>query len=218
MGICVYWLRRTHPRTDFPVSSGLRTVNGLGSTPTVLGINSLFEHEIQGSSLMFDRNNVYSITIQCVLYILPLYNIYNIIRFCMGLYPPCRVGHADAECVIKAGEFIRFKEFSVDVNTLIKLVQSLHFDLLHVFLTSDCIHTRTEDKQVLCGINPYAYTSMTIQVWMWWYFVNMPLKKTNQQWIQPTNKCFCVSVIVNGLEESRKQGGEGHQNRERERD
>lgn len=31
----------THPNTDFPVSSGLRTVNGLGSTPTVLGMNSL---------------------------------------------------------------------------------------------------------------------------------------------------------------------------------
>lgn len=33
--------KHTHPSTDFPVSSGLRTVNGLGSTPTVLGINSL---------------------------------------------------------------------------------------------------------------------------------------------------------------------------------
>lgn len=33
--------KHTHPSTDFPVSSGLRTVNGLGSTPTLLGINSL---------------------------------------------------------------------------------------------------------------------------------------------------------------------------------
>lgn len=34
-------VKGTHPRTDFPVSSGLRTVKGLGSTPSVLGINSL---------------------------------------------------------------------------------------------------------------------------------------------------------------------------------
>lgn len=38
-------LKCTHANTDFPVSSGLRTVNGLGSTPTVLGINSLHEHK-----------------------------------------------------------------------------------------------------------------------------------------------------------------------------
>lgn len=55
----------------------------------------------------------------------------------MCLYPPCRVGHVGAELVLKAGELIRFKEFSVDVDALIELVHSLHFDLLHVFLTSD---------------------------------------------------------------------------------
>lgn len=30
-----------HPSTDLPVSSGLRTVKGLGSRPTLFGINSL---------------------------------------------------------------------------------------------------------------------------------------------------------------------------------
>lgn len=34
-------VKGTYASTDFPVSSGLRTVKGLGSTPTVLGINSL---------------------------------------------------------------------------------------------------------------------------------------------------------------------------------
>lgn len=32
---------KSYPSTDFPVSSGFRTVNGLGSMPTVLGIKSL---------------------------------------------------------------------------------------------------------------------------------------------------------------------------------
>lgn len=32
---------QTYSNTDFPVSSGLRTVNGLGSIPTFLGIKSL---------------------------------------------------------------------------------------------------------------------------------------------------------------------------------
>jgi hypothetical protein len=32
---------KSYPNTDFPVSSGFRTVNGLGSMPTVLGIKSL---------------------------------------------------------------------------------------------------------------------------------------------------------------------------------
>lgn len=41
----------TNPKTDFPVSSGLRTVNGLGSTPTVLGINSLYGHKSDGDPL-----------------------------------------------------------------------------------------------------------------------------------------------------------------------
>lgn len=36
---------KSYPKTDFPVSSGLRTVNGLGSMPTVLGIKSLKKEE-----------------------------------------------------------------------------------------------------------------------------------------------------------------------------
>lgn len=72
----------------------------------------------------------------------------------MCVCPPCRVGHGDAECVIKGGEFIRLKEFCVDVNTFVELVHSLHFDLLHVVLTRDYIHTGAEEKQVLQEINP----------------------------------------------------------------
>lgn len=34
-------LSQTHPSTDFALSSGLRTVKGLGSRPTVFGMNSL---------------------------------------------------------------------------------------------------------------------------------------------------------------------------------
>ena len=37
--------RKSYPNTDFPVSSGLRTVNGLGSIPTVLGMKSLKKGE-----------------------------------------------------------------------------------------------------------------------------------------------------------------------------
>ena len=36
---------KSYPNTDFPVSSGLRTVNGLGSIPTVLGMKSLKKGE-----------------------------------------------------------------------------------------------------------------------------------------------------------------------------
>jgi hypothetical protein len=36
---------KSYPSTDFPVSSGFRTVNGLGSMPTVLGIKSLEKDE-----------------------------------------------------------------------------------------------------------------------------------------------------------------------------
>lgn len=36
-----YIKAHTHPKTDFPVSSGLRTVKGLGSNPTLFGMNSL---------------------------------------------------------------------------------------------------------------------------------------------------------------------------------
>lgn len=60
---------------------------------------------------------------------------------CMCVYSPCRVGHGDAECVIEGGKFIRFEEFCVDVNALIKTVDSLHSDLLHGVLTGNCIHT-----------------------------------------------------------------------------
>lgn len=59
----------------------------------------------------------------------------------MNVYSPCRVGHGNAECVIEGGNFIRFEEFCVDVNTLIEAVHSLHFDLLHGFFTGNCIHT-----------------------------------------------------------------------------
>lgn len=59
----------------------------------------------------------------------------------MCVYSPCRVGHGDAERVIKGGKLIRFEEFCVDVSTLIKAVNSLHFDLLHGILTGDCNHT-----------------------------------------------------------------------------
>lgn len=45
--LCVPW---TYPSTDFPVSSGLRTVNGLGSTPNVLGMNSLHENRSEGNT------------------------------------------------------------------------------------------------------------------------------------------------------------------------
>lgn len=65
----------------------------------------------------------------------------------MHLSSPCRRGHGDAERVIKAGEFIRFEEFCVDVNTFIELVHSLHFDLLHVVLAGDWIHTGADEKQ-----------------------------------------------------------------------
>lgn len=84
--------------------------------------------------------------------------------FCMCVYPPCRVGHGDAECVIKGGEFIRLKEFCVDVNTLIELVHSLHFDLLHVFLTRDCIHTGTGEKQFY---RAFIHTSIYIHIHVW---------------------------------------------------
>lgn len=57
------------------------------------------------------------------------------------MYSPRRVGHGNAESVIEGGEFVRFEEFGVHVSTLIKVVHSLHFDFLHVFLTGDCIHT-----------------------------------------------------------------------------
>lgn len=51
---------------------------------------------------------------------------------------PCRVGHADAECVIERGKFIRFEELGVDVGALVKAVHSLHLDLLHVVFAGHC--------------------------------------------------------------------------------
>lgn len=42
---------KSYPNTDFPVSSGLRTVNGLGSMPTVLGIKSLERGERNSISI-----------------------------------------------------------------------------------------------------------------------------------------------------------------------
>lgn len=47
----------TYPSTDFPVSSGLRTVNGLGSIPTFLGIKSLAKEEIKSHCKKSSKQN-----------------------------------------------------------------------------------------------------------------------------------------------------------------
>jgi len=57
----------------------------------------------------------------------------------MSVCAPCRVGHGNAESVIEGCELVRFEEFCVDVSAFIKAAHSLHCDLLHRFLTGDCI-------------------------------------------------------------------------------
>ncbi len=53
---------QTHPSTDLALSSGLRTVNGLGSRPTVFGMNSLKDKNLCIRMWIFILNSIFFLT------------------------------------------------------------------------------------------------------------------------------------------------------------